>query len=99
VSEKTHTATVRIGEKLEAVLHSNPGMTAWSGVRSSDPLVLAPIVDPAATAVRGVTLAGFKAVAPGKAEITATAGPDCSPGQACPAYLMLLTIDITVVAG
>jgi hypothetical protein len=74
-------------------------MTAWSGVRSSDPSVLAPIPDTFATAARGVTLAGFRAVAPGKAQITATAGADCSPGQACPQYALLLMIDVTVVAG
>jgi phage tail protein X len=99
VTEKTRTATVRVGQKLEAVLHANPGMTTWSGVRSSDPSVLAPIVDPAGTAARGVTLAGFQAIAPGTAQITAAAGPDCSPGQACPMYAMLLTIDIKVISG
>jgi hypothetical protein len=98
VSEKTRTVTVRVGQKLEAVLHANPGMTTWSGVRSSDSSVLAPIVNPAATAVRGVTLAGFQAIAPGTAQITATAGASCSPGQACPQYALLLTIDVTVVA-
>jgi phage tail protein X len=99
VSETTRFATMRVGQKLEAVLHANPGMTTWSGVRSSDPSVLAPIVNPAATAVRGVTLAAFQALAPGTAQITATAGAACSPGQACPMYAVLLTIDVTVVAG
>jgi hypothetical protein len=99
VSETTRAATMRVSQKLEAVLHARPGMTTWSTVRSSDPSVLAPIVNPAATAARGVTLAAFQAIAPGKAQITATAGADCSPGQACPQYAMLLTIDVTVVAG
>ena len=83
---------------LAAVLHARPGMTSWNGVRSSDRSVLTPIVNPGASAARGVTLAGFKAVAAGRAQIDATAGPDCSPGQACPAYLMVLTIDVTVSA-
>src|SRR4029077_5817928 len=52
VSEKTRTATMRGGQKLEAVLHANPGMTNWSNLRSSEPSVLAPIVNPAATAAR-----------------------------------------------
>lgn len=99
VTEKTHSVTLRVGQKLEAVFHATPGMTAWSGVRSSDPSVLKPIVNPAATAVRGVTLAAFQAVAPGKVQITAAAGADCSPGQACPMYAVLLTIDVTVSAG
>jgi hypothetical protein len=74
-------------------------MASWSAVRSSDESVLAPIVNPAASAARGVTLAAFKAIAPGTARIDATAAPDCSPGQACPAYLMVLTIEVTVAAG
>jgi hypothetical protein len=99
VSEKDSTARMAVGQKLEVVLHARPGMAPWNGVRSSDPSVLAPVVNPAATAARGVTLAAFQALAPGRAQITATAGADCSPGQACPQYLMVLTIDVTVSAG
>jgi len=98
VTETTRSVTLRAGQTLAVVLHARLGMTNWSGVRSSDQSVLAPIVNPAASAARGVTLAGFKAVAPGKAQIDATAGPDCSPDQACPAYVMVLTIDVTVTA-
>jgi phage tail protein X len=98
VSEKDHSVSIRVGQKLEAVLHANPGMTAWSGVMSSDPSILMSVVDTGATAVRGVTLAGFQAMAPGNAKITATAGPDCSPGLACPMYAVLLTIDVTVTS-
>jgi len=89
---------MKVGQKLEAVLHARQGMAAWSGVHSSDTSVLAPIVDPAATSVRGVTLAAFQALAPGTVQITATAGADCSPGRACPQFLMVLTITITVSA-
>jgi hypothetical protein len=99
VTENSRSVTLRVGQTLAVVLHARPGMTSWSGVRSSDPSVLEPIVNPAAAAARGVTLAGFKAAAAGKAQIDATAGPLCSPGQACPAYAMLLTIDVTVNAG
>ncbi len=96
VTEKEKAISIRVGQRLEAVLHANPGMTAWSGVRSSDPSILMSVVDTGATAVRGVTLAGFQAVAPGEAQITAVAGALCSPGQACPMYAILLTIDVTV---
>ena len=100
VTENTRSVTLRAGQTLAVVLAAKPGLTNWIGVRSSDPSVLAPIVNPAASAARGVTLAVFKAVAPGKAQIDATAGPDCSPGQACPAYLIVLRIEIDVtVAG
>jgi hypothetical protein len=99
VTEKDHVISLRVGQKLEAVLHADPGMTAWTGVKSSDPSILSSIVDTGATAVRGVTLAGFQAVAPGHAQITAYAGMDCSPGEACAMLLLLLTIDVTVTTG
>jgi len=98
VSEKSTTAVLKVGQRLEVVLHANQGMTPWSGVRSNDTSVLAPMVNPAATAARGITLAAFQALAPGEAQITATAGADCSPGKACPMYAMLWRIDVTVVA-
>ena len=99
VTENTHAVTIRVGQTLAVVLHARPGMASWTTVRSSDEAVLAPIVNPAASAARGVTLAAFKAIAQGTARIDATAAPDCSPGQACPAYLMVLTIEVTVNAG
>jgi hypothetical protein len=98
VSEMDKTASMRIGQKLEAVLHARQGMANWSSVQSTDTSVLAPIVNPAASAARGITLAAFQAIAAGKAQITATAGASCSPGMACPQYVMLLTIDVTVSA-
>src|SRR5260221_1556332 len=80
VTENSKSGTWRAGQTLAVVLHARPGMTSWNGVRSSDQSVLAPIVNPGASAARGVTLAAFKAVAPGPAQVDATAGPDCSPG-------------------
>jgi hypothetical protein len=96
VTEKDHTSTVRVGQKLELVLHAYGGLTNWSQLRSSDTSILVPIVNPAATAVRGVTLAAFKALAPGEVDVTATATPDCSPGQACPMLAALYTLKVTV---
>ena len=89
---------MRAGQKLELILRARPGMTVWGSVRSSDASVLTPIVNPAATAVRGVTLAAFQAIAPGHAEITATAGPDCPPTQPCPMFLVLYSLEVTVLA-
>jgi hypothetical protein len=96
VTEKDKAISIRVGQKLEAVLHASSGMTDWSGVRSSDPSILMSIVDTGATSVRGVTLAGFQAIAPGQVQITAVAGALCSPGQACPMFAQLLTIEVTV---
>jgi hypothetical protein len=96
VTEKDHAARLWVGQTLEVVLNAYPGMTNWSQVRSSDTSIVGPIVNPAATAVRGVTLAAFQAHAPGQADITATATPDCSPGQACPMLAALYTLRVTV---
>lgn len=96
VTEKDTAITIHSGQKLEVVLHARTGMTNWSNVRSSDSSVLTPIVNPAATAVRGVTLAAFQAEAKGTARITATAGADCSPGEACPQFAILYSVTVTV---
>ncbi len=100
ITEQDHTATMKVGQIVVLVLHANPGMTNWAGVRSSDPSVLAPIADTAGTAiaVRGVTVARFLAVTAGQVEITASAGALCSPGQACPQYAVLLSIRVTVAS-
>jgi hypothetical protein len=96
--EKDHTATLRVGQKMELVLHAYSGMTTWSNVRTSDNSILVPIVNPAATAARGVTLAAFKAVAIGEVEVTAIATPDCGPGQACPMLALLYRLKVTVTS-
>jgi hypothetical protein len=96
VTEKDKTATMRVGQKVEVVLHAANGMENWKQVRSSNESVLAPTVNPAATAVRGVTLSAFRAVSPGQAEITAYAGPLCSPGNACAMFLAVVSIKVTV---
>jgi len=97
VTENDRAITITTGQKLEVVLHARSGMSNWSNVRSSDTSVLSPIVNPAATAVRGVTLAAFSALAPGQADITAVAGAACSPGMACPMYAMLYSVTVTVL--
>jgi len=95
-TEKDHTVALRVGQKLELVLRANGGLENWSQVRSGDTSVLRAIVNPAATAVRGVTLAAFQAVAPGEAEVTAVSAPNFSPGQACPMFIALYTLQVTV---
>jgi len=96
VTETTKAASMRVGQKLEVVLHAGSGMNNWTQPRSSDESVLAPIVNPAATAVRGVTLAALQAKAPGQANITAYGSPTCPSGQACPMYVMLFSAKVTV---
>ena len=96
VSEKDKTASMHVGQTLEVVLHAYPGMAGWTAPKSSNESILVPIVNPAATAVRGVTLAGFKALAPGEVEITSSSSPSCSPGQACPMYIAVYSVKVTV---
>jgi len=96
VTEKDHTAAMHVGQRLEVVLHAAGGMNNWSQPKSSDETVLAPTVDPAATAVRGVTLAAFEARAPGVAEIASYAGPACPSGQPCPMYVVVYSLKVTV---
>lgn len=96
VTEKDHTATIHVGQKLEVALHAPNGMNNWSHPKSSDTSVLAPTVDPAATAAIGVTLAMFIAQKPGTAEVTATASPKCPPDAACPMYIALYSLKVTV---
>jgi len=96
VTEATRAVSMRVGQKLEVVLHAGNGMNNWTQPKSTDESILTPIVDPAATAVRGVTLAAFQAKAPGHANITALGSPICPSGQACPMYVMLFSVEVTV---
>ncbi len=98
VSEKDKTASMHVGQKLEVVLHAYPGMANWTPPKSSNESILAPVVNTKATAARGVTIAGFQAMAPGEAEITSNSSPNCSPGQACPMYIAAYTVKVTIRA-
>lgn len=95
-TETTKAVSMHVGQKLEVVLHAATAMSNWAQPHSSDETILAPIVDPAATAVRGVTLAAFQARAPGQVEVTAYASPICPSGQACPMYVMVVSVRVTV---
>ena len=91
-----HAVTMKVGQKLEVVLRAAQGMNNWSHPTSSDQSVLAPIVDPAATAAIGVTLAAFEAMKPGQVDVRANASPKCPPPQACPMYLAVYSLRVTV---
>ena len=95
-SDGDHAVSLHVGQTLEVVLHAGNGLHNWTHPMSSDRSVLAPIVDPAATAARGVTLAAFEAKTAGQAEVTATASPVCPSGQACPMYIALYSLRVTV---
>jgi len=96
VSENDHVASVRVGQRLELVLHAPNGMTNWAHPESRDRSILAPTVDPAAAAAVGVTLAAFVGMKPGDTEVMATASPRCPPGAACPMYVALYSLKVPV---
>ena len=96
VTETTKAASMRVGQKMDVLLHAGSGMNNWTQPRSSDESILVPIVNPAATAVRGVTLAAFQAKAPGQVSVTAYTGPLCPSGQACPMYVVVFSAQVTV---
>lgn len=91
-----HAVTMHVGQKLEVVLRAGPGMNNWSHPISNDTSVLGPIVDPAAAAAIGVTLAAFEALRPGEADVTSNSSPKCPPDQACPMYIAVYGLKVTV---
>ena len=91
-----HAVTMHVGQKLEVVLRAGQGMNNWTHPHSSDASVLQPIVDPAATAATGVSLAAFQALAAGQVDVTSNGSPKCSPGQACPMYVAVYSLQVTV---
>lgn len=95
ITEHDRAVAVQTGQKIEVVLRARSGMSDWSGVSVDNPAVLR-AVPTGITVARGVTVAGFEAIAPGTATIRATATPLCSPGQACPQYAMLFEVTVTV---
>ena len=86
---------VKVGQKIELVLQAKSGMTDWSGVSVDNTAVLL-AVPTGITAPKGVTVAGFEATSTGTATIRATAGPLCSPNQACPMFALLYEVAVTV---
>jgi hypothetical protein len=95
-TQNDHAVTMRVGQRLEVVLHAPDGMNDWTHPISNDTSVLSPIVDPAATAARGVTLAAFEAKKQGEVQVSANASPRCSPGQACPMFLAVYSLKVTI---
>lgn len=95
-TEKDTAVTMHVGQTLEVALHAAPKMNPWSHPTSSNSAVLKPIVDTGATAPLGVSLAAFQAVAPGRVQVTAYAGPVCPTGAMCPMYVVAYTLDVTV---
>lgn len=99
VSETVHAGSLKVGQRLQVQLNAYSGMTNWGQIRSSDAAILAPINTPGVLTTSGTTTFGFfTALEPGEADVTSTATPNCSPGQACPALAALYTLKVTVTS-
>jgi len=96
VTDMDQDITVHAGQRIEVYLRQRSGLTVWTGLRSDDEAVLAPIPTGIAP-VRGVTIGGFNAIASGTASITAYATAACSPGQPCPMFAALFSVRVTVI--
>jgi hypothetical protein len=97
-ADENKTLRFHVGDTFEVVLHEQPGFTPWQNLQPMNHTVLQPLVDTRAAAVRGVTLARFRAAAIGSTDLTATASVACSPGAACPALARLWRVTIVVSA-
>jgi len=96
-ADQGRTLQIVTGQEIDVVLHGQPGPLVWHSLRSSDPSVLAPEVNSAATAMQGVLLGAFRALKPGHAQITAVSGPICPPGAMCPMVAeRLFVVDVIV---
>jgi hypothetical protein len=94
-TETDKAVSMHVGQKLQVVLHGGNQIT-WQQVKSSDTTILEPTVNPAATAMRGVTLAAFRATGPGEAQVTAVGTAVCPAGQPCPMFAMLYSLTVTI---
>jgi hypothetical protein len=97
-ADENKTLQFHVGDTFEVVLHEQSGFTPWQNLQPMDRNVLMPMVDTRAAAVRGVTLAKFRAAAAGTTDLNATASVACSPGAACPALARLWRVTIVVSA-
>jgi hypothetical protein len=95
INDSDRAVSVRVGQRIEVALTQRDGMTPWGPIRVDQPEVLAP-VPTGIVALRGITVAAFVARLAGSVSITSTAGPQCPPNQACPAYAVLFSVNVTV---
>jgi len=95
VTERDRAVTVHVGQKIEVYLVQKAGMTAWSAINADNPSVLR-AVETGMFVPRTVTVAGFEALKAGTANLSASAGPLCSPGTACPMYAVLYSVAVIV---
>ena len=88
---------VHTGTVLNVALIASNGWGNWQHPQTSDPLVLEPTVNPAAAAIRGATLAAYRALKLGTSRLTSFSTPLCPPGQACATIAKTWAVTVTVI--
>jgi hypothetical protein len=83
---------VRVGETLHADLQG-AGLS-WTGLREVGPHLLRQ--SGAAVHFAGSVSASYTAVKRGQTELSATGTPKCSPGEACPQFILLWRVQVVV---
>jgi hypothetical protein len=87
-----HSVHVRVGQTLMVVL--NGSTLRWSGLRQVGPLLLRA---KGAVSHRGGGLtASYTAAKAGRTALRADGAPKCSPGKACPQFLLLWQVRVVV---
>ncbi len=90
------TIQITVGDRIALALTASTGFDPWE-VALPDAQVLMPVPNPAAAAVRGVTLRAFLAVGPGQSAIMAQDHIHCVSVQPCAGAIRAFRMTIVVV--
>ena len=85
------TVHVRVGQTVRVVL--NGSTLKWSGLRQVGPKVLR--LKSAVRRAGGLT-ASYVAAKPGRTVLRASGAPKCSPGKACPQFIVVWQVRVVV---
>ncbi len=95
-TENGRTISLAVGDHLNVSLQQEPGYAPWQQPTSSDTTVLQPLPPSSGPPPEGTTVAAFKALRAGRADITATAPFACKPGTTCPGLIRVWRVTVTV---
>jgi hypothetical protein len=87
--------TVHVGVKQEVQLVLAGATLRWSGLRQLAPHVLR-LRGRITTDGTGSLKASYSAVRAGRTTLQATGAPRCSPGKACPQFMLLWRVQVVV---
>jgi hypothetical protein len=90
-ADSGHTVHVRVGQTVMVAL--NGSTLKWSGLRQVGPTVLR--FKNAVSHAGGLT-ASYAAAKSGRTELRASGAPKCSPGKACPQFIVVWQVRVVV---